>query len=117
MNDDPLRDDELAGMLRSFDHASAWSDADMEQLARRIDVAASPIFAQRTGTIQWWEFALVWSRPLLSFGATAAVIAALILAWAVSAPTPASARTTDTQSLLNSLVGPVEQQILNMSQK
>lgn len=112
MNEEPTPDDELAGMLRAFDHAHEISSADMERLAHRIDHGAAAILAHRELPLAWWEFAIAWSRPLLSFGATTALVAALLLIWAVSNRPAEPARTSDSQALLNTLVAPVEYHII-----
>jgi hypothetical protein len=89
------------------------SAVDLERLARRIDNSAAVLLAQRTNQIAWWEFAIAWARPLLSVGATTAVVAALLIVWAISTRPPAPVHNNDTQALLNLLVAPVEDHIIN----
>ena len=127
-HDDLAPDPELARALHRFDSVPEHSLADLHTLTRDIVAGAAPILdARGHRTTPWWEYAAAWSRTLIPIGVTTALVAAGFIIWATRTSAAAAERANEiarantgtdafaSQALINTLVAPVELDIVPVS--
>ena len=96
----PKRTDRaIADALRSV--SSEPYQGSLDELAKRIDSAATPILAARRQggqrPVVWWDFAAEWARTLVPVGLTVAA-ASVALLWLMRPVAPVAAQSAPARS-------------------
>jgi negative regulator of sigma E activity len=96
----PKRTDRaIADALRSVSGESYQGS--LEELAKRIDIAATPILAARRQSGQrpvvWWDFAAEWARTLVPVGLSVAAVSLTVL-WLMRPVAPVAAESAPARS-------------------